>query len=480
MSNFDNVQINIRERPLSTDINEAQSMIQRTVADSLMRILSSRSNTASVPRNCALGGLEVAPSGTNVLVQPGMLVQFSTTLTPTPDPLDSDYRLGRNPEPEVVVMPSPGTTTWYVVEAQVTPVVTVSEVRDVLDPGSGAFIPTLVTKQTEYRLAFQLVAGVAGGSIPVPTGGNWVPLAAVRRVGGGPAVTAADIIPLAAQWGDGGGGVYSETDAGDHAVQCLAATFVQVTFQRPARNNGAPMYFRDAPASIDPGTATYLSPSTTLAANTWYYLYLCPWGSLLPTRFYGADITHNGLLVLSDVPPDVSADGLRRPSAPIDLPAPWDLGSAPAVSSCLCIGALLRNSGNTGFVTQVLRAPGQYAITAVQVFNGAPSFIGVGQMATQVTLPTPLGALGSEVECLLTTSAAGLFAMDLGLSNTFNAAPREQVGDMYIGGSGGTASYGKTWVSVGTPGTVVYIRGATAIANANVTGLTVRLIGYSW
>ena len=124
--------------------------------------------------------------GNDVSVAAGVLLQDSATLTPVPGSLDSNYRVGINRVATIVAMPAPGGTTFYLIEGQVYELTTTTESRDILDPATGNFVPTNVPKQRERRVQFQVVAG--GADAPAPSGGEWVPIAIVRRPGGGGAV----------------------------------------------------------------------------------------------------------------------------------------------------------------------------------------------------------------------------------------------------------------------------------------------------
>lgn len=342
MPSTDNIQINTRERPYSTDINNLQSMLGRTLLDLMQYSQSLRVLTQPVEasgRNVIAGGLVASPSGNDVSIGAGALLQYSATIVPTPGPLDSTYRIGINRAAETVVMPAPGVTTYYLIEAQMVNVTATTESRDILDPGTGQFVPTLVPKQIQREVQFQLLTG--GANAPAPTGGDWVPIAIVRRPGGGGAVASSDIIDV--------------RRIADFGVQ-KPATPAMInnmldTLNYPANEvainveyNG-PQGLRGAvtTTATDVTAAAIVSPSVVLAASTKFYLYLAPWSTLsLSPRQYGTNLQYEGVLVLSGVAPTAAGTN----SALITLPAPFGVTDAPTGSAYL-IGTLLRNALNT-------------------------------------------------------------------------------------------------------------------------------------
>lgn len=364
MASTSNEVINTRERPLSSDINDLQSLIGRDFLDTLRWLLSQPAFPAvgvsetEVSQNMILGGLAVVPDGNNVAVSPGALVQYSSTLAPTPGSLDSDYRLGVNRSATTVTMASPGATTWYLVEAQMVEITTVSASRDVLDTGTGTFIPTLVPKQMERQLDFQVLTGTTTNA-PTPTGGDWVPLAIVRRPGGGGAVAVTDIYDvrklaadllkyqssmlyedrtlLASRYSTSGiTGVASE----NIIVRNFAARAIDAGLEMHLTANYV--------SAFSIVSATYLEPGTVFAANRWYYLYMCPWNGL-PVR-NGQSLLGNALLVISASEPQPN---LYPPAlSPINLPAPFANGGTQGEGHAVCVAALRRNSLNTGWVGQ--------------------------------------------------------------------------------------------------------------------------------
>ncbi|NBX24422.1 MAG: hypothetical protein EBR52_10080, partial [Microbacteriaceae bacterium] len=116
MATNDNIVINVRERPLSSDINNAQSLVARTLMN-LARGLGASKFVGvpglEIPLNSYPAGLIPSPLGADVQIGPGILLQDSATLPPVPTTLDSPFRIGTNLTPTTVTMPSPGVDTFY-------------------------------------------------------------------------------------------------------------------------------------------------------------------------------------------------------------------------------------------------------------------------------------------------------------------------------------------------------------------------------
>lgn len=186
----DRVQINVRERPYSTDINALQAMQTRMMADLLQFLgaevlapLEDGSNAKTRPRNWT-SGLSVVPAGggTTVRVNPGMLGQYSVFHPNIATALETNMRLGFLRAPIEVAHPG-GANNLILVEARVTDVTTVTDNRDVMNAVGGNFVPTLLDKQIERHIEIQFVAG--GGLFPVFSGDGWVPLRIIETDAGG-------------------------------------------------------------------------------------------------------------------------------------------------------------------------------------------------------------------------------------------------------------------------------------------------------
>lgn len=348
MSGNDNLLMNNLERALSTDINDLQSIEARVLAE-LFRY-TFRARALGLPfvesnRNIAMG-LAVSASGSDVSVSQGVLLQQSATLAPIPGALDSSYRLARLDTPTVVTGPVPGVNTWYLLEAQMVQAVVTSAVRDIYNPGTQTFAPALVPKIVAQTIQFQLVAG-ALGQLPLPSGGDWVPVAGVLwPAGGGAPLRIVDMRPLP-DVEEGGFTLSSEAvhqRVNTATLPDTPSSDVLVgarTFNAQGRMGGT------VSGVFNPTAADFVEPGTVIAANQWFYLYLASWSALglKPQNAQPAPSAFRGVLVLSATPP---VTGSLVPSAAITLPAPY--GALAVSAGAVCVGAFRRNAANTGWV----------------------------------------------------------------------------------------------------------------------------------
>lgn len=173
----DRIQINALERALSEDINDLQSMQARVLNDFLSSLSSVRSISNSggsddtQPQSFTMG-LDIRTNTTSMFIGPGVLSQLSATWPAAPGPLESSQRLGI--QRGTVTVPLPGTPSVVaLLEAQVVDVTTVSSTRDVFDVPTQTFIPTLLVKQNERQIQYQIVTDA---NVPAFSGNPWVPL----------------------------------------------------------------------------------------------------------------------------------------------------------------------------------------------------------------------------------------------------------------------------------------------------------------
>lgn len=361
MAGADNVQFNTLERALSGDVNDLQSMAARELSEILREMVVRRSFTlgnvpGESPRSVILGGLEVSPSGSDIAVAVGSLAQQNSTLLPVPGSLDSSYRLAINRAIETLTGPVPGVETFFLIEAQMVNVVTSSQVRDIFNPATNLFTPTPVDKLVERQVDFQFVTGAAGEA-PVPSGDPWVPIAIVRRPGGGGAVLGSDLYDVRLLWD----AEAPQRDSFPFAFNIVAnrgSRFLLTVGQpgAPASNSVViaaevytdPIrlwYSRSGP--LDVTGVEILSPGTVLVADTWYYLYLMPWQGLPLVSTRDPFATGRGILALSAV--TTGAQGQMKNSLPVPLPPPFGVVDAPGAAGVV-VAALRRNAGNTGWV----------------------------------------------------------------------------------------------------------------------------------
>lgn len=423
MSGMDVVNFTTLERALSSDINNLESDQQRAILETLRFMFEKRTPVAGTfgtrtNRSLVVGGLNVTPSGDDVSIGPGVIVQESATLPPAPGTLDSTYRWAWNRTATVVTMPAPGGTTFYVVEAQMIEVVALATVRDVYNPGLGVFVPTLVDKLLERQLDFQVTAG-AGSNYPALTGGDWIPVCGVRRPGGGGAVAASDIDDLRVLWnalsfpqseGTSRIGI-SPTVKTTHEPGAAASNLLLVTGAAypPVSVPGVQLFFGESAAEDWTG-ATFKDPTLgAFAANAWYYLYVCPWQGLAPSGYYANANGHRGIVVLTDVAP--IAAGTPYNGAVVNLPTPWGVATV-AVGAAYCMGAVQRNNANTGWAFQT-PIGGGWHVNEDESVAGLASFAPpiVGNNAVVLTGKIPINADAIRVQIQWTAGAAGALSI---------------------------------------------------------------------
>lgn len=374
---MDNVKFNTRERPLTQDHNDAQTMLTRVLADVLgysgmsdFPMTGVSAPGVSTFENY-VAGMRVyteASNLTQVKVSAGMLVQYSTSLSPTPGTYDSPYRIGFLRTPLAVALPAPGANTFYLLEAQVSEVLVSSELRDVLNATTGIFDATNVPKKYENRITTQWKAGSAS-AFPAPTGGDWVVLGGVYVLTGGavsgfPGSDCVDIRPFvgyrdANRYNPGKRPTVSKLDVTESnpsvATKSIGICVDEAISSQPSSSSsGGGVKMRLVPLTTShwPNVESDISESGLVyTETTWYYLYLCPWNGLAP-EFLNSHVVGRGVPVISVNPPD--ANGMN--ASAITLGGVYS--GTVAVGTSPCIGAIHRDGnanipgfGNTGWTT---------------------------------------------------------------------------------------------------------------------------------
>lgn len=347
MSGNDNLLMNNLERALSGDVNDLQSLQARVLAEFSRYTFSRRAQGllfSDSTRQIAMG-LGVSAAGSNVVVSEGVLFQQSATLPPAPGALDSNYRLARLDSAATIVGPVPGVNSWYLLEAQMVQQVASSSVRDIYNPATQTFVPTLVDKILVNSIQFQLTAG--GADIPFPSGGNWVPLAAVEwPAGGGAPLQIYDLRTLP-DVNEGGFPINPEVDQQLVVTNSLPDAPSNNIAVSARASNFLGKLGGTSSVPFDATSAAVVEPGTVFSADTWYYLYLSAWSpsAIKPQGGQLPAFAFSGVLVLSATPPFL---GATNPSAFVQLPAPFSLMSAG--TAAVCVGAVRRNSANTGWI----------------------------------------------------------------------------------------------------------------------------------
>lgn len=463
----DSVIFNTLERATSGDLNNAQALQTRQLAD-VLRFATAvqRSGETSpnlfVERDVVIGGLNVTPSGTDVVIGVGALAQYSLSIVPTPGPTDSAERVAVLREPAVLATPVPGSDTFYLLEARMNDVVTVASVVDVFDPGIPGFVPTLEDKRVTRTIEFRFTAGTST-SPPNPALG-WVPIAIVFRAAGGPALTATDVRdcrPLADYRVRGSADLSTA-----HSVE-YRRSWIQTTALIPGTNSLLASLDFDV---VDPsGDRLWLKSRGAVdlsifnrssglvwpgADNAVRYLYIARAGQVAPSNMYAA-CAHRGVVFLSDSPPN--ADNVNASSITLDN------GQSVAARSAVCLGMFRSNGTGWYPMTQVGRDVDVWALAASSTSGSLP--------AIAYDFATPANAKAIDLRVSVTTSGADPGFMWLQLpGGALAVAEAAEVGVVSATGHQ-TTKWRTRWPRQG--GGVVQVRVITATPTsiaANVVG----------
>lgn len=225
---FDRTVINVRERPLSSDINQAQSQLDRTIRETLMQSVIARSSgsnllAGSPPDGFFGSGFRVVPSsptGLSLKVTAGMgFYDLSSDLASALNGIIGVDDLSRFKPLSLLADttingipagPASGSTRIDIVEVRMNRLFGNSLSRDTLDVSTGQFVPGNVNKTLSFTQdgsigivsdpaastdAISYKVGVVNGSEPTATPG-YVKIASVFATGGNmtSAISKANII----------------------------------------------------------------------------------------------------------------------------------------------------------------------------------------------------------------------------------------------------------------------------------------------
>lgn len=373
MPTLDYVNINQRERPLSTDLVAIQQIIGRIVADTLRfneqrELYPVGSGNISVAPRDWVSGLSVSASASStdrVTLAPGVLCQYSDSLSPSPGSYDSPCRLAFVRTSLELILPSgPIGSFWYLLEVRASQQVAASENRDILNAVTGVAEATLVPKVYETQLEVQWTQGTST-TMPAPNGGTWVAIAGVKfgNSGGVPvhagdtAQSVLDVRPLLSHanfepsvrdraphithlQGMGDGTTASElTEAA--ITDAISGGYTDLNMHLWTATSGG--------LNLGSSAGNARASGLVTAGDTWYYLYMCPWAGFYAPRLGGGtgyapyNVVGRGIPVLSSVVPDARG----KNSSSINLYDPW--GGVVSSGWARCIAALHRNTNNTGW-----------------------------------------------------------------------------------------------------------------------------------
>lgn len=217
-SPFDRTIINPRERPLSSDINQAQSQLDRSLRDALSYIYSTRVSQTNPGQNAVTGflgnGFRVNGNGTNMSLTLeqglGFYVDGSTGAVGGVIGLDdfSVYKpllLNSSPTITVPTAPTAPNSRIDIIEVQFKRTLNNPLTRDILDIGTGTFMSGIVNKTMEFGLDNQITINGAGAinyktgnvavspSVPV-TDSGYYKIAEIRVSSGVTAIFNSDIV----------------------------------------------------------------------------------------------------------------------------------------------------------------------------------------------------------------------------------------------------------------------------------------------
>jgi hypothetical protein len=356
MSLSDKVPFVLNEQYKSEDLNTLQDVAAAWADDAAAFPTATRFTStpaAAIPADelypVVLGGLNASPSGGNVSIAPGVAVVPDLGADPN-RPISQEV-LARNAAAIVVALPSPVTDTWYLITAAAVETSDAAVPRNRWVPANNAWespVPSIV-KRTRMALAFTVAAGSA---TQIPTSVSRMPICAVFRPAGGGAVTTSQIVDLR-PFADGGPktpAVVLQRNLWRTNLFAASGSTLLAISSRVLGPDGTTMWVEEA--GLDPIGAAIKDPSSgAAAAGQWWYLYLCPLpvgGStrVFPRHAQAGLAGQQGILVLSRALPNG-----RTNSATVNLPAPFN-NFPCAAGKAACIGALKRDSANTGWLGQ--------------------------------------------------------------------------------------------------------------------------------
>ena len=206
---FDRTVLNQRERPLSSDLNQAQSESDETtrrIVDLLSRRRLASANSPNILESRFFtDGFKVnatGPASNNVVLRAGMGLQVNAgdvplaiggvlgvndTYAAKPLILDGDITIGPVPA-------NPGAARIDIVQVKYNRRLEDNTSRDVLDTGTGTFNPTLVNKTLAFILdgtmtsisavagttAIHYKTGVSGSGLPATTDVGYIKVAEIN------------------------------------------------------------------------------------------------------------------------------------------------------------------------------------------------------------------------------------------------------------------------------------------------------------
>lgn len=218
-NSFDREIINVRERPLSSDILTGSSEMDFTIREALKHLLASRSNTlatdAAIPAQGFLADSFQIELGTalQIALKPG--IGFMPNSADVPFNINSviglDDRSILKPvvlvgsQPFTVPAPDAVQNRYDLIEVQYSRQVTDPSSRDILNTITGQFVPNMVAKTLTFTLdgnisyggvaAINYKTGTLGGGLPAASPG-YMAIGAIHVKHSVSSITEEDLIDL--------------------------------------------------------------------------------------------------------------------------------------------------------------------------------------------------------------------------------------------------------------------------------------------
>jgi hypothetical protein len=440
----DTIPLTTLERMVSTDFTRFEDLVNRSMAElaaSLIRTLEADlglNPTTTVVREHVASGLQIYTDGATVWARTGFLIQNVTPSppdVPTPGAFDSPYRFGLLMADEDVTDPWDGTTAFWLLQARVERITTLTEFRDIWNPATETFAPSgaPLDKRYESQVVFDWKKGTAA-NIPTPDAG-YAPIGWCYRPAAGTPINEFDVASMSIQLEDlaprsfdigsairknfrfrssngiGRTSSFAECD--------LEADVFGLRCRFLAANGG----------SFSPLDSEFV-PTADAAAlavnNTIGYVYVAPLPDAMPSKSPNgtSGVRQRGVLVVSRTPPDER--GLN--SLAITPPAPFANYTIP-INGAAHVG-IVRVSAVAGQIEFVsVSSKGHGRVDARQFNNGSfplnqgNSYVGPAGPSYFLNILGPGGTedvpYGVQLECFLEHTRIDDTAVAISVEMTF-------------------------------------------------------------
>ena len=383
MSILDNNLQNTFERVASVDMNERQTLRNRLLAE-CMRTLTLKKPMGGTPtpanRAHVASGLFVTTDGSQLTVGTGVLFQEVTAAlfdVPTPEALDSSYRIGLNLSAINIADPATANDRYWLIEARVVRNTTLTQNRDIYNTTTEVFQSQSVDKRQESQIETQVVEGTST-AMPTQTVG-WASLALVFRPAGGGTITADQITQMSTQIND-----LTNVDSDDDVNNRTSMRFktngdiagstanTGASFNLAAEIDGQKLFAKtDQDINLrDVEYVDQFDSAVRTAGGYWWYIYLCTTsGNITPSNLYGSDVEHRGRLIVSRTPPDLYGKNSAALSGPLPIAGSVAIGQAAFVG-------VFRASGTSNYEFIDTTKSGRAVIDTILIMSaqGTPNY----------------------------------------------------------------------------------------------------------